>query len=188
MHPKRYFLIAGLRARTAWLSTFFTVGEVYCHHDLCAHAKGRVPAALAETPGAVVGSACSGHLRHHEIRAALGNPPTLLVTRPFEEQLASFCRVTRTTEESVEPVLRDLAVQARALRGQPNVIEVAFADLDDEETMRAVWGLLTGHREFPLWHWRKVRTMRVALHDRIMRDAAHPHNKPQMNADGEVGG
>jgi hypothetical protein len=178
----RSFLITGLpRTRTAWLSAMFTVGPVFCAHDLSFSLMrdGGVDAEeLADRiellPGCFHGSADAGTLLMlGDLRERLGNPPVLLVKRPLEHVLLSFCRVTQTTPEQSRLVLE--ALQARALEAEklPGVMTVRFDELDHEQVIRMAWRHLTCDLPFPLDHFQRMRSMRVEIHPEIMFRAAH---------------
>ena len=171
----RSFLILGLpRSRTAWLSSLFTVGNVFCYHDLTSRSRtaDEVIARMQQNPTEVCGNSDSGNIFILDrVMEIMPETRLALICREPGEVVRSMAAAAR------EPRLRfrDPIARLHARNSQYFVKyggkAFMYEDLDREARIRELWEHLTGGVEFPVDHWEKLRTMRVVIHDDIMRSA-----------------
>lgn len=148
------FFITGLpRSRTAWFSTLFMTGGIWCHHDLL----GKVHS-LAEFNRQMdkgqqsVGDSDSGLVwLWREFRELFPRARWLLIERDVTAAVASLGRAAQGSawEEQVSEYIATLAVwlpQYQALVEEmlkdSRVSRVAYADLDDYASVAAAWRFL----------------------------------------------
>lgn len=169
------FLITGLpRSRTAWLSNFFTVGPIFCHHDLSAHCIEGVDAIVSTmraTDAEIVGNADSGSALHLQpLYDALGSPTVIHIHREFRDSVASFANATGMVQGAVYPVLKTLAARMEEFAKKVGAPTFDFDELDREDVIRDIWKQVAGDLPFRTAHWEKMKTLNVSLKkDALMR-------------------
>lgn len=138
------FFITGLgRCRTTWLSLFLSNGPVFCHHDLLRevlpsnlrqHMRAKAPPEAVE-----VGLADSGLGIVPELVAPMER--VVMVHRPVDEVLNSMCRLGGD-REVMRNVLANAERGMNAIRRNAETMDVLFEQLDEIDTVRAIWHFL----------------------------------------------
>lgn len=179
MQTKRKFLIVSLpRCRTAWLSSFFTVGNCFCFHDLSGSSKTveNMAGAILGAPGFIVGSADSGNiLVLPKLRALLGEDTQIIVIRRNVDACAnSLSKVSGIPLGACVHALIEMDAKLQQLvDGDDGVMEVHFDDLADRNTVRAMWGFVAGAGQpFPEHQWRRMERLHVEVDPLILAQAA----------------
>jgi hypothetical protein len=88
-----------------------------------------------------------------------------------DEVIHSLSKVTGEKPAKFRPAIERLFARQNQLRAKHGGSVYAFDELNNDETARYIWRIVTEGAEFPVDHWEKVKTMRVTIHDEIMRDA-----------------
>lgn len=173
---ERTFLILGLpRSRTAWLSTLFAFGDVFCWHDLSGECNttGQIATRLGATNAHRVGLSDSGLvLWLGEMLADWVPGRILFVRRDPLSAATSFASVTGFEQSLCEAVFGVLDDGLNHWQKHFKARQLDFEDIDSEHEMQGVWHHLVPDREFPTNHYRKLRTLNVQVKPSIIRSVA----------------
>lgn len=159
------FFITGLpRSRTAWLANFMTFGGSECLHDGTAQFETRAvyAAYLRDAPCAYAGDSNSGLLLRPDVLLRdFPDSPLVLIERPLEEVSVSLALAFGITEIGH---LENLQGTLDLLKGRANTLCVRFDDLDDRETLQAIWTHCTPSLPFDHARAERLNGFRVTIH------------------------
>ena len=163
----RHFFITGLpRSRTSWLAAVFCAGPVRCWHDalddsLKPQALVTRFSRLAMEPGVThVGDSDSALLCFPDaVQVMYPEAPWVFVVRPRADAEASFRKYFAAHNPYALPGLEkvdigqifdELAVrEAEARRVITNKLEVEFAGLNDNATIKRIWNWCVPGVDYP---------------------------------------
>ena len=158
----RYFFITGLpRSRTAWLSCFFTHGNVACRHEALRHDLSALGLrkTLDETPGEYAGDSDSAlPLMAAQIGRMFPEAPVAVVRRSPTECRESLERVYGSEDLAnlaVDQTLRGLDV----LSGCMKTREFDYARLPAD--LREMWEFLVPGEPFPEWRVNELLDLQI---------------------------
>lgn len=178
MKKKRPFLILSLpRSRTAWLSSFLTVGNVFCHHDISGSVKDveTMAGKIWNSPGQFVGNSDSGNvLVFNRLSQLLNRPALVMVLRPIEECVRSFARVSGLDEAAVREGLKTMEnrLECVARVTKLPLLAVNYEDLDSLDTIVRIWAHVAPGLPFPVAHYEKMSKLHVEVDPFAMAQAA----------------
>jgi len=150
------FLVLGLpRSRTAWLSRFLTYGDHICGHEELRHCRS-IDDVKSWLSMEHIGSAETAAAPFWRLLLRLApDVRVVVVRRPVAdvvESLAAF----GFDRPVMEPMMRRLdAKLGQIVKRVPNVMEVTFNSLNDEQTCKAVFEHCLPY-PFDRKHWQKL--------------------------------
>lgn len=170
------FIVFGLpRSRTAWLSTLFTAGPVFCWHDLSGRCESSDSIADKLTMDGVSSCGVSDPglvLWADQVISKLPGARLAYVRRDPSECAHSLARVTGGTASDCTPIIEEMNEALDEAQAKHGGHVVSFRDLDSEDAMRELWWHLVPLVRFPKAHWLKMRDLNVQIIPQLMRDAA----------------
>lgn len=171
---KEFFLILGLpRSRTAWLSTLFTAGDVFCWHDLGAEYKtpGDIVFRMQTTPG-VVGLADPAAAMILPYLLEELHPRIAVINHDFEDSLASMAFACGLAKSVCRAGMEMMMQAVEAARAMDHTLTVELSHLDEEPTLRKLWDHLVPGHAFPGLNLERINNMQIQVKPCLMRAAA----------------
>jgi hypothetical protein len=147
------------RSRTAWLANWLTTDTTICYHDPKPGSK--LADYFAQNPTKRVGwsgpEVCTVFEQHK-------NAPWVVVDRPTEKALPAFAVIAREhglTDEQINDFWFARLTLLGTIATQPNVLVVAFDDLNRLDVAWKVWNHLLAPLPFDAERWAMLNDLHV---------------------------
>jgi len=173
---KGFIIYALPRSRTAWLAHFLTYGDWTCCHDVVTDVHSF--AELQEIFGIpYIGSAETGMIEGWKAMEKIApDHRRVVIRRPLEEIKASLAKFGLADDEGLERREKMLI----ELSAQPDVMTVNYADLDNIETIKALFEFCL-LQPFDEQYWERLRHKNIQI-DMPARIWKLQKNQPGINA------
>ena len=142
---KRRFIITGYpRSRTAWMAAFLSSGDTICFHEPEVLEGGWFERVFVKGEGVRQGnvgiSDSTVPARLSTFQLVCPAARVVVICRPFDDSLTSFCRFLKMDRAQALPIFRKIQTGLEELpRYFPAILSVDFSKLSDPSTLRSIW-------------------------------------------------
>ena len=157
-----YLIFVPPRSKSSWISNFFTYGRSYCYHEALTTCATLEQFAGMKKDARVTGNADSSmFIFPRQVLAALPNAKIIVVRRDKKEVeddlLGMFDKkVAFHTAKNCDD-------GTQWLLERPNVIEVDFTKLKEEESCKRMWEHCIDSEPFDRERWKMLSNFRIQV-------------------------